>query len=217
MTVRARHGVSRARGAVGPAIEVLPIDELPRGIPAPEQMPPAKRHRGRIFTSERAKEIGKLGGKAKHGQTRLSSECSIEPGSPELAPYLKAATSFRRMHLRQLAQSVGGGTCGAGPASLIASAALQLAFSRHAFDRGKAELGSRLADASRQNLLAAHELCAREAAARPKRYAWDVTSTASAEQDESDDGADDADPDADTSGPSDALNGIVGAATGASR
>jgi hypothetical protein len=43
---------------------------------------------------------------------------------------------------------------------------LQLAASRFAFDRGEPELGSKLANDSRQNLLAAHELCAREAASR---------------------------------------------------
>jgi hypothetical protein len=57
---------------------------------------------------------------------------------------------------------------------VVASAALQLAWSRYLSDRaaeeGDAEMAlasSRLADASRQNLLAAHELCAREAKARP--------------------------------------------------
>jgi hypothetical protein len=78
--------------------------------------------------------------------------------------------------MAQLAATVGGGEVGPGPASVIASAALQLGASRWLSDQG-AELGdarmlldaSRLADASRQNLLAAHELCAREAQARPKR------------------------------------------------
>jgi hypothetical protein len=58
---------------------------------------------------------------------------------------------------------------------MVASAALQLAWSRYLSDQaattGDAELAvtaSRLADASRNNLLAAHELCAKEAAARPR-------------------------------------------------
>jgi hypothetical protein len=51
----------------------------------------------------------------------------------------------------------------------VASAALQLAASRFAFEvLGDMQLGSRLANDSRQNLLAAHELCAREALSRPK-------------------------------------------------
>jgi hypothetical protein len=66
-----------------------------------------------------------------------------------------------------LARDVGGGVCGTAPSSIIASAALQLAASRFAFEvLGDMVLGSRLANDSRQNLLAAHELVAREAQAR---------------------------------------------------
>jgi hypothetical protein len=56
---------------------------------------------------------------------------------------------------------------------VVASAALQLAASRYLFDlagQGNPDLfavASKLANDSRQNLLAAHELCAREAKARP--------------------------------------------------
>jgi hypothetical protein len=58
---------------------------------------------------------------------------------------------------------------------MVYSAALQLAASRYLSDRAAADgepalfaQASRLADASRQNLLAAHELCAREAQARAR-------------------------------------------------
>ena len=69
----------------------------------------------------------------------------------------------------------GGGEVGPGPASVVSTAALQMAASRWLADEG-ARTGSakmlldasRLADSSRQNLLAAHELAAREAAARPR-------------------------------------------------
>jgi hypothetical protein len=88
---------------------------------------------------------------------------------PRFEPYAKAARAFRRAQVTALARSVGGGHCGPAPASIIASAALQLAASRFAFEvLGDMTLGSRLANDSRQNLLAAHELCAREAQARPK-------------------------------------------------
>jgi hypothetical protein len=97
------------------------------------------------------------------------------PGGSEFRPYKAAAVSFRRAQCVSLAASVGGGFCGPAPSSMVASAALQLAWSRYfsdqAADGGDSELAltaSRLADASRQNLLAAHELCAREAMARPK-------------------------------------------------
>ncbi len=74
----------------------------------------------------------------------------------------------------ELARSVGGGVCGPGPSSVVASASLALAWSRYLSDEaagtGDLELAMRSArrgETSRQHLLAAHELCAREAQARP--------------------------------------------------
>jgi hypothetical protein len=94
---------------------------------------------------------------------------------PRFDPYARAARAFRRAHVDALARSVGGGHCGPGPSSIVASAALQLAGSRFAFEvLGDMALGSRLADSSRQNLLAAHELCAREAQARPRNPLEDL-------------------------------------------
>jgi hypothetical protein len=64
---------------------------------------------------------------------------------------------------------------------MVASAALQLAASRFAFEvLGDLELGSKLANDSRQNLLAAHELCAREGKARAAREAKRAPSTLAA-------------------------------------
>jgi hypothetical protein len=89
------------------------------------------------------------------------------------APYTRLAREWRDEHMATLAATVGGGAVGPGPASIVSTAALQMAASRWLFDRG-AEAGSarmladasRLGDSSRQSLLAAHELCAREAKAR---------------------------------------------------
>jgi hypothetical protein len=83
--------------------------------------------------------------------------------------------------MANLAATVGGGSIGPGPASIVSTAAIQLGASRYLSDLGArlgdAKLlldGSRLADASRQNLLAAHELVAKEAKSRPKstKPAW---------------------------------------------
>jgi hypothetical protein len=88
-------------------------------------------------------------------------------------PYKAAAVSFRRAQCTELAKNVGGGECGPAPSAIVASAALQLAWSRFLSDLAAAEgdpdlalKASKLADASRQNLLAAWELCALEAKAR---------------------------------------------------
>jgi hypothetical protein len=93
----------------------------------------------------------------------------------EFATYIPEAQEFAEAECARLAQLVGGGVCGFGPSSMVQSAALQLAASRCAFDRGELLLGSRLADASRANLMSARDECAREALARPKSpadYPW---------------------------------------------
>ena len=173
MTLRTGHG----KGAGVPRIEVSPVDELPKGEQAVEHEP---------RKSERD-ELGRLrpgssttqsrGGKARRAATRLARTLGLQTltGEGGFGPYKRAGAAFRRLHVSALAKSVGGGQCGPGPASVVATAAWQLAVSRYLFDRA-AETGdrddfalaSKLANDSRQNLLAAHELCAREAAARPR-------------------------------------------------
>jgi hypothetical protein len=87
-------------------------------------------------------------------------------------PYRAAAEEFVAHHRSALAQQAGG-ELGPAPSTMVASAGLQLAASRWAFDRGAEtsdpsliKLGSQLANDSRQNLLAAYELATREAKAR---------------------------------------------------
>lgn len=169
MSLRNGHGA----GAGQPRIEVMPADELPAGVPdpRPSECPPVERSADGRLTAEGARKLGSLGGRARAGKTRLARRLRLGEtfADPRFEPYASAARDFRRAHVATLARAVGGGYCGPAPASIVASAALQLAASRFAFEvLGDMALGSRLADASRQNLLAAHELCAREAQARPR-------------------------------------------------
>jgi hypothetical protein len=156
-----------------PSVEVTPADELPEGVPAPERSATAAIERdaqGRLADTQSAQELGRRGGLAKAGQTRLGGSLGLAKtfADERFEPYAKSARAFRRHEVSRLARTVGGGVCGAAPASMVASAALQLAASRFAFEvLGDMVLGSRLANDSRQNLLAAHELCAREAKASP--------------------------------------------------
>jgi hypothetical protein len=118
-----------------------------------------------------ARTAQSAGGTASREMTRLARRLTIGESlsDPRFEPFARAARAFRRAQVTLLARTVGGGHCGPAPASIIASAALQLAGSRFAFEvLGDMQLGSRLADASRQNLLAAHELAALEALSRPK-------------------------------------------------
>jgi hypothetical protein len=123
-----------------------------------------------------------LGGKSRAGQTRLATRLGLTAlaADPAFRPYKGAAESFRRAQVARLAATCGGGECGPAPSSIVASAALQLAASRYLFDHAKGDaptlaLASRLANDSRQNLLAAFELAAREAEAKPTSpddYPW---------------------------------------------
>lgn len=166
MTIRTGHG----NGAGSPRVEVLPVDELPAGVPADarHESPTDRGERGKFAEGN---ALAAAGGRARAGHSRLARKLRLGEtfADPRFEPYAAAARGFRKAHVTALARAVGGGHCGPAPASIIASAALQLAGSRFAFEvLGNMALGSRLADASRQNLLAAHELAAREAAARPR-------------------------------------------------
>jgi hypothetical protein len=168
------HGTGRGQ----PRVEVLPADELPAGVPAP--LAPAQVER----TSERrpdgrwapgARTAQRAGGYATRGRTRLADRLCLAavPDESAFRPYRSAAASFRRAQCAELARTVGGGMCGPGPSSIVASGALALAWSRFLSDQaaatGDPELAvraARLGETSRQHLMAAHELCAREATAR---------------------------------------------------
>jgi hypothetical protein len=197
MTIRKGHGAGKG---IAPRIEVLPPDELPAGIPAPTPLaePTGERRKdGRFVKGARTNQS--KGAIARKGTTRLSSMLGLaSDDDPILEPYKRAANDFRRVEVNRLAREVGNGICGPGPASIIGSAALQLAASRYLFDHagGRADmfkLASALANDSRQNLLAAHELVARQAKARPAAPAsvpW-LTSgePASSEQEGDDNGS----------------------------
>jgi hypothetical protein len=170
MAIRTGHGA----GAGVPRIEVLPADELPKGLPAyagpasPSDTGPDGRFAG-------GNSVSVQGGKARAGKTKLAVKLGLTDLSEasEFASYRNAANAFRRAQCTALASSVGGGFCGPAPSSLVATAALQLAWSRYLSDEaalsGDADLAlkaSKLGNDSRQNLLAAHELCAKEATAR---------------------------------------------------
>ena len=155
---------------------MLPADELPKPVPdaRPALAGLARRTDGTVASAEAARELGRRGGEVKARRTRLARSLGLAALNEDaaFAPYRQAAAAFRRVHSRELARTAGG-ECGAGPSSIVASAAWQLAASRYLFDRGAVECdpvllaqASKLANDSRQNLLAAYELATREAAAR---------------------------------------------------
>jgi len=178
--LRTGHGA----GAGSPRIEVSPVDELSVGIPAPSGAPDSAKAarlakvkrapRGQIADAESAAILGSLGGLKKAEKDRKAADLPAlvtklglrDVTATDFLPYLADAEEFSDHEQKRIASVVGGGACGNAPASFISSAALQLAASRFSFARGDLVTGSRLANDSRQNLLAAHELVAREAVAR---------------------------------------------------
>lgn len=167
MALRTGHG----NGAGAPRIEVLPANELPQGVQGEALAPHRAERDGKGRFRPGARTAQSAGGATGRDLPRLARRLALGStlADPRFAPFAKAAMAFRRQHVTTLARNVGGGHCGTGPSSMVASAALQLAASRFAFEvLGDLQLGSSLANASRQNLLAAHELCAKEAASRAK-------------------------------------------------
>ncbi|MBK8996095.1 MAG: hypothetical protein IPM35_10155 [Myxococcales bacterium] len=168
MGLRAAHG-NAARGGRLRVVEVSPVDELPAGVPAAasEQRAAVRRDaQGRLADRESARELGRRGGYAKAGKTALGSRLAIGPVDAGWAPYRRAAESFARELLRDLARLVGGGQVGPGPSSIALSAAWQTAASRRAFAEGRPVEGSRFADQARQSVIAARELAALDGQAR---------------------------------------------------
>jgi hypothetical protein len=179
MAWRSGHG----KGGAVPRIEVLPPDELPAGVPAPAEPPKQSDHdgEGRFRPGNRASVKG---GIALAESRKLSKLLGLweAPEGHSYRPYARMAREWRDEHMARMAATVGGGHVGPGPASIVSSASIQLAASRWAYDTaaqtGDAQLfsqASKLANDSRQNLLAAHELCAREAKAREDSEGDDLT------------------------------------------
>ena len=153
------------------------VRKLPDGEPGELLPPPPRDGRGRFKPSGATKAQAIKAGRASGEARKLGRLLGILdlPLDHPLEPYSRLSLEFRDAHMKELAANVGGGVVGAGPASIISTAALQMAASRWLFDLALesadddlALKASRLADSSRQNLIAAHELVAREATARKK-------------------------------------------------
>ena len=179
MALRSPHGNATRAGNPGPRIEVLPPDELPQplGGAVQEDARIQVRDRGR-FVAGVAGPVQSAGGRARSGRpslvTSLGISAEFTPSMQAFDNYRRKAASFRRAHTAELA-ALAGGSCGTGPSSMVASAALQLAASRYLYEQ--ATKGTEVdvammrearqqADSSRQNLAMAYELAIREGKAR---------------------------------------------------
>lgn len=162
MALRAGHG----SGAGVPRIEVLPADELPLAMPAitgrSNRRPDGK------FAS------GNTVAKAQRVHPGARGQVGLDKADPAVRPFIAWGRRYASHRRRELAEAHGGGIS-AGVGALVESAGLALGASRYlhakASETGDADLmkrASALANDARQNELAAWELAAREAQARPK-------------------------------------------------
>lgn len=160
-----------------PRPQVPRADELPAGVRAPEQAEAGNERTQSGRFTKGASTAQRKGGRALKNRTALSHKTGLNGllALPEFRPYLNQAKAFARHHVATLANGVGGGECDAGAASVVTTAALQLAASRYLFDRaaetGDADLflkAAKLGDQSRANLLSARELVVVAAAGRPQ-------------------------------------------------
>lgn len=176
MAIRAPHGNARHLGS-GPRVEVLPADELPQGVLAPQVDParPERDEHGRFVPGSSLAQ--RRGGRSKGRRARLCASLGLSDAeSGAASPFLEMGAEFARQQLASLAEQVGGGEVPPDAQSLVQTASLQTGLSRYLMAKGlenddDALLGqaSRLANDARQNLLAARELTARAAHDRRDR------------------------------------------------
>src|SRR5690606_35398931 len=170
--------VRKSQGAIRPMPPER--DELLAGVPGRASPAPPRRDDGTLLPGPSASEFARRGAQAQQENRKARALLgAFEPDENHaFAGYMKVAREWRHEHAAQLAQAFGGGSLDAGAASVLASAALQLAASRYLFDLGATNGDSRmlleaskLANDSRQNLLSAQELCAKTAKALHGRKA----------------------------------------------
>lgn len=134
--IRKGHG----KGAGTPHVEVPPADELTAGVAAPT-VTPAPRNKGK-FTSESARQAGRLGGLAKARRDPMQAAKSLGlgrhltqfPEDARITPFINAAERWMRQELEGLARDVGGGHLSAGVVSIVQGAAWKKCFAEFYFD-----------------------------------------------------------------------------------
>lgn len=216
MGIRTAHGRAARQGRLL-VVETLPATELPAGTPAPARPVATRDASGRLVRGAGTTELARHAARARAEARQLARLLGLwePPEGHPFAAYARLAREWRDAHMAQLSATVAGGEVGPGPASIVATAALQLGASRYLTDLGarngdaKALVdGSRLGDASRQSLLTAHELAAREAEARKRSRPYDPSARPWAPAlPEAEDSGDEGEPTAGSSPESDAVNG----------
>ncbi|HMJ53570.1 MAG TPA: hypothetical protein VK540_15895 [Polyangiaceae bacterium] len=140
-------------------------DELPAGIPAPEQGQ-ARQERtpdGKLLPG--ASTIPSLGGKALKGRTALSHRIDSETIP---SAYRKRARSHRRATCAELARDFGGGQCGVMASTFVRIGSVAIALAEESLDSGNREEWRKQSALAMSALNYAREHAATAATSRPK-------------------------------------------------
>lgn len=187
MGLRTRHGNSKRIHGPGVVFETPVADELPLGIAAPPSRAEAAatgapigplNFRADGSIADRATAVA-LQRRSTEVRNRQRAEAKKIPallrglGLSEVPPGLSAAVykdalDYAQAQIREYALTIGGGTCGIAPSSIIGTAALQLAASKAAYTAGDFVAASRFGDAHRNSIAVAWDLAAKQAIARQK-------------------------------------------------
>jgi hypothetical protein len=168
-------------GVLGPG---APPATIPAEQIFPTREPENLRNAKGKHKFQKGNSFARLGGAAKKDTNKLLNQCGI-PETVKFKSFKALAQSFHKFHVARLARDVGGGECGPAPALMVKFASHQAASAEYLYREavklletpgedcnplstvtGLFESSSKLQNASRQNLLAAHELCAKEAQSR---------------------------------------------------
>lgn len=168
MSLRSGHG----NGKGVPRIETLPCDELPKGVKAPPPTPEAPEERdakGRFQKGSRTAQA--RGGKRNRSTVKLTRQIGLmkeDQFITEFRPYKRAAEAYRRAMISELAQLVGGGSCGVMASGFISNCALQEAAGTFWMEQGMktgnaslTKMGSSMLNDAKQSKLAAYEMCSK--------------------------------------------------------
>lgn len=166
---RSSHGARRNTN--GPVrIEVMPADEMSK--PNAEDMDARLEERARIGRPFEKGNKAAAGRRPKLARLGITPE-ELDHKDPVYAASLRYAETYRRRRVCEM--RISHGFVSVAAMGIMATSALQLAISRMMMHKGGETLdldmmkkGSSLANDSRQNELAAWELCSREASAKTR-------------------------------------------------
>lgn len=146
-------------------VEPPRADELPDGVKAVEQAEASGERTQDGRPAQGARTIPALGGKAHKGKSYLSHQIV----APTLDPANARRARVLRNHLsREIAKSVGGGSCGVAASLFLKFAAQKTAAAEQAYQAGDFDTHRKLSESARMDILYAREHAAKEAEARPR-------------------------------------------------